>query len=187
MSVRGDAPYGFKPYQRLLQANWYKVASTNYNIFKNDFVRRAAAGGVVGAIAGVNKKLLGVALAFKDETDVPESYYASGSTSHKCLVADHPDQMYHAQEDCAATCIRMIDRGVNINFVRGHAGRTQTGMGRMELDSSARGASNSRQLILLDELDETDNVGTQVTKSYKRWTVRINLHDFYPKKGTSGI
>lgn len=178
MPARPDGPYGFMPYQGLKRANWYPVASKGMTIAKFDLVRLTAGGGVGLARAGDKKRILGTALAFIDANEVPQPYFASGAVGYRVLVADHPDQFFHVQEDHSATTVKLADVNLGVNFVRTHRYSSVSFRSRAEIASNTKAATGVRQLRIVGELTNEDAVGTLSAPSYKRWIVQVLQHEF---------
>uniref|UniRef100_A0A6H1ZLN7 Putative structural protein n=1 Tax=viral metagenome TaxID=1070528 RepID=A0A6H1ZLN7_9ZZZZ len=147
-----DAPFGFIPYGNVLSANIYAIV-TAYGtaVYTGD---AAEIGGTAittklyGTIqnmqveeTGAAGSMLGAVLALFDSTGMPASYIASSTTGDStvagyALVADHPLQKYLVAENGVTSSIVVANIGLNVDGVSTHAGDTNTGRSKMEIDSN---------------------------------------------------
>lgn len=189
-----DAAFGFQPYDTVLRSNLYAVltAPTIY-IFHNDIVVHGGTGvstkfGYLpviedGSVPDSDSHILGSVLAVFDEDMIPVKYIApaevgDGTIAGYVLVADHPDQMFIAQEDGEGNAIDLAEMGNNIDLIAGTlcAGNTYTGIGKMELDSDSAATTEALQFRLVKPHE--DDTPADDTYHYARWIVVANEH-FY--------
>lgn len=187
-----DAAFGFQPYGPILRAELYAVATApTINVMQFDIVVH---GGTMvstplgylpiiedGAVPDGNPNMLGSVLACFDENYEPALYIAAEEVGNSTiagyvLVANHPQQLYIAQEDGTTNAIDLADCGQNANIVSGTlcAGNTSTGIGKQEIASdtvSATAALNVR--VLRPHEDDTP---ADDTNCYCRWICMINEH-----------
>lgn len=189
-----DAAFGFQPYDCVLRANLYAVATApTINIMQFDWVVHGGTGvstplGYLpiiedGSVPDSDSHGLGSVLSCYDENYEPVSYIEAAETGNGTiagyvLVADHPDQMFIAQEDGEGNAIAITAMGLNIDLIAGTlcAGNTDTGMSLMELDSDSAANTEALQFRLVKPYED-DTPGDD-TNHYARWVVVPNEH-FY--------
>ena len=197
-----DAAFGFQPYDKVLRANLYAVATApTVNIMHFDFVAHGATGVATpigylpiiedGSVPDSDTHILGSVLAVYDENMFPLSYIAparvgNGTIAGYVLVADHPDQMYIGQEDGEGNAIDLAEMGQNCDIIAGTlcAGDTNTGMSKMELDSDSAAATAALQVRLIKPFE--DDTPADDTNHYARWIFTINEH-FFNSTDSAGI
>lgn len=189
-----DAAYGFKPYGNVLRAQMYAVvtAPTIY-IHINDLVcadNDSYSTPVFGYIQGIYDAanlntttgdaypVIGSVLALFDSNFDPVKYFAPGTVGNGtiagyALVADHPDQLYEAQEDGDTAAIASGDVGLNFEVYSGTLtlGNTTTGISKQEIDSNSHATTNTIPVRVhrMAHPDE-DTIGSTGC----RWVVSIN-------------
>jgi len=180
-----DAAFGFQPYDKVLRANLYAVATApTINIMHYDLVVHGGTGVATpigylpiiedGSVPDSDTHILGSVLAVYDENMFPISYIAparvgNGTIAGYVLVADHPDQMYIAQEDGVTNAIDLAEIGQNCDTIAGTlcAGDTNTGMSLMKLDSNTAATTAALQMRLVKPFeDDTPDVDAT---PYSRW------------------
>ena len=194
-----DAAFGFQPYGNVLRAQLYAVltAPTVY-IFHNDIVVHGGTGASTpigylpviedGSVPDSDPFILGSVLEVFDENMMPVAYIApaevgNGTIAGYVLVADHPDQLFIAQEDGDGNAIDVAEMGNNCDLIAGTlcAGNTNTGCGKMELDSDSAGAAAALQFKLIRP-HEDDTIAVDATP-YNRWIVQVNEHFYHDVVG----
>ena len=197
-----DAAFGFQPYDKVLRANLYAVATApTINIMHYDLVVHGGTGVATpigylpiiedGSVPDSDTHILGSVLAVYDENMFPISYIAparvgNGTIAGYVLVADHPDQMYIAQEDGVTNAIDLAEIGQNCDTIAGTlcAGDTNTGMSLMKLDSNTAATTAALQMRLVKPFeDDTPDVDAT---PYSRWICTINEH-FFNSTDSAGI
>lgn len=194
-----DAAFGFQPYGNVLRANLYAVITApTINIFHNDIVVHGGTGvqtpigylSVIedGSVPDGDAQILGSVLEVFDEDMMPVSYIAAteagnGTIAGYVLVADHPQQMFIAQEDGETNAIEVDEIGNNIDLISATlcAGDTNSGIGTMELDSDT--ASNTEALQFRIIKPHEDDTPGDDTNHYARWIVIANEHFYGATKG----
>jgi len=197
-----DAAFGFQPYGNVLRASLYAVitAPTIY-IFHNDIVVHGSVGVATpyghlpaiedGSVPDSDTHILGSVLAVFDENMFPVAYIApaeagNGTIAGYVLVADHPDQLFIAQEDGETNAIDSAEIGQNVDLIAGTlcAGNTYTGIGKMELDSNTAATTAALQFRIIKP-HEDDTIEND-TYHYARWIVAVNEH-FFNSTDSSGV
>lgn len=197
-----DAAFGFQPYENVLRAQLYAVATApTINIFHNDIVVHGGTGvstpiGYLpiiedGSVPDSDTHILGTVLAVFDHQMYPTKYIApatvgNGTIAGYVLVADHPDQLFIAQEDGETNAIDLAEMGNNIDLIAGTlcAGNTNTGIGKMELDSNTAATTAALQFRLIKPFE--DDTPADDTNHYARWVVAVNEH-FFNSTDSAGI
>lgn len=194
-----DAAFGFQPYGNVLRAQLYAVltAPTIY-IFHNDIVVHGGTGVATpigylpviedGSVPDSDPFILGSVLEVFDEDMVPVKYIApaevgNGTIAGYVLVADDPNQLFIAQEDGDSNAIDLDEIGQNCDLIAGTlcAGNTNTGISKMELDSSSATANATAQFKLIRP-HEDDTPAVDATP-YSRWIVQVNEHFYHDVVG----
>lgn len=186
-----DAPTGFAPYGEVLRAQLYAInTAPTINVFHNDIV--AAGGAFVstphgymmiiedGSVPDGNAALLGSVLAIFDENMDPTRYIAAGATGDGTiagyvLVADHPQQMFIAQEDADGNAIDLVEGSMNADIISVAlcAGDTTTGISTQEIDSSTAATTAALNVKLYQPHPDD----TPANDSYHcRYICTINEH-----------
>ena len=177
-----DAAFGFKPYGNVLRVNLYGFV-TGYAtaVYHGDLVEFDDAGyttGYGGQVAGVQKEetgpFLGVVVGLMDYKMDPIMYLVASTTGSVvagfALVADHPDQLFVAQEDGDTDQLELADIGLNV-CAKGTGGNTATGISTQEIDSNTHGTTTTLGLKIMN-IYENDTPSS----AYSRWIVKINNH-----------
>lgn len=194
-----DAAFGFQPYDSVLRSNLYAVATApTINIYHNDIVVHGGTGvstpiGYLpiiegGSVPDSDAQILGTVIGIFDEDMVPVKYIAAAEAGNSTiagyvLVADHPDQMFIAQEDGEANAIDLAEMGNNIDLIAPTlcAGNSNTGIGKMELDSSSAATTEALQFRLIKPFE--DDTPADDTNHYARWIVIANEHFYRATQG----
>lgn len=194
-----DAAFGFQPYDSVLRSNLYAVATApTINIYHNDIVVHGGTGvstpiGYLpiiegGSVPDSDAQILGTVIGIFDEDMVPVKYIAAAEAGNSTiagyvLVADHPDQMFIAQEDGETNAIDLAEMGNNIDLIAGTlcAGNSNTGIGKMELDSSSAATTEALQFRLIKPFE--DDTPADDTNHYARWIVVANEHFYRATQG----
>lgn len=158
--ANNDAPHGFRPYGPVLRAQYYAVPTApTINIMVNDLVLAdldAYSTPALGYLQGVYdaavlptttgdaNPVIGSVLACFDEDMDPIKYIAAGRAGNSTiagyvLVADHPDQLFEAQEDGDTAAIESADTSLHFEVVSTtlSEGNTKTGLSYQEIDSNS--------------------------------------------------
>ncbi|MFH0826138.1 MAG: hypothetical protein V2B18_25585 [Pseudomonadota bacterium] len=196
-----DAPFGFQPFGPILRAQWYPVGTAyGYSIFHNDPIQRAAAptglvckvfgsdtreSVILQATTGAAAVTLGAAMGFMDSDGDPILYLPASTTGDSVvagyvLVADHPAQLFIAQEDGDTTPIAAANIGLNIEVILTHAGVASTGRSRQEIDSSSVANTNTFPYRLVRSYP-----GDTVASAYCRWVVTPNPNAHFYSSATA--
>lgn len=145
--ANADRPHGFNPYSALLRCRPYKVDSSNTPaFFIGDVVDMEGDGNVnVSATSSIVK--IGAALNLL-------AVSTASSDSNPLMVADHPSQLYEAQDDAATTSAR-TDLGNSVDHVAG-TGNATTKLSGHELGLGTLSTSNGG-FVLLELVPRIDN------------------------------
>jgi len=187
-----DAAFGFKPYGNILRAQLYAVnTAPTIAFYHHDVV--VAGGAIVSTphgymmdiedgsvIDGNSAALLGSIVGIFDENMDPAYYIAVGETGNSTiagyvLVADHPQQMFIAQEDADGNAIDLAEGGMNADIIPPalNAGNTNTGISKQEIDSDTANTTASLHVKLYQPHPDD----TPATDTYWcRWICQINTH-----------
>jgi len=136
--ANADRPHGFVPYSALLRCRPYGMDG-NAAIFINDLVDMENDGLVDVAAAG-SLSYLGSSLAYH------AAAAAGAQSANPVLVADHPDQLFEAQDDNGATSAQ-THIGNLANHVAG-AGSTTTLLSGHEIGLSDVSTADNTFVIL---------------------------------------
>ena len=187
-----DAPFGFVPYGPVLRVQRYAVVTEpTENFSPGDVV---SCGGAVistpkgylmivedGSVVDGDPNLLGAVVSVEDEDGLPLAYMApdragNGTIAGYLMIADHPDQLFIAQED-GTTVIGIASAGLNteISTTALQAPNTDTGRSTMEIDSSEVATTATLQIKLIRP-HEDDIPG--VEGEHCRWVCTINEHHY---------
>ena len=190
-----DAPFGFEPYGPVLRQQIYAVnTAPTINIYHNDLVR--AGGAVVstphhgylmiiedGAVPDGEAAILGSVQAIFDEDMKPVNYIAAaeagnGTIAGYVMVADHPSQLFLAQEDGDTNAIDLAEGSMNADIVSVAlcAGDSNTGISKQEIDSTSAATTAALQVKLIAV--HPDDTPADDTNCHARWICAINEH-FY--------
>lgn len=195
-----DAAFGFQPYGNVLRANMYAVATApTINIYHYDIVVHGGTGASTphfgylpiiedGSVPDGDAQILGSVIGIFDENYEPQPYIAAGETGNSTiagyvLVADHPQQMFIAQEDGEGNAIDIAEIGFNIDLIAATlcAGDSNTGLSTMELDSDSAANTEALQFRLIKPHE--DDTPADDTYHYARWIVVANEHFYGATKG----
>lgn len=194
-----DAPFGFQPYDSVLRANLYAVQTApTIGVYHFDLVQHGGTAlstkfGVLpiiedGSVIDGDAQLLGSVIAIFDENMAPAKYIAAaeagdGTVAGYIMVADHPDQLFLAQEDGATNAIDLNETGYNADVicVALNAGSSTTGLSTQQIDSDSAANTEALQVRLVKP-HEDDTVADD-SNPYARWVVMINEHFFGATKG----
>ena len=193
-----DAPFGFKPYGDVLRANWYPIVTSNGTAcFVGDLMGAVNTGlvckvfdgdtrmSVISQYAGGAGDIMGVCLELMDSNGVPISYLPAstvgdGVVAGYALIADHPDQLFLAQEDGDTTPIAAASVGLNADAISTHTGNTTTGLSKMEIDSDSVNTTNTLALRIVQSY-KGDTVGS----AWCRWVVIVNPNAHFFNSATA--
>ncbi len=198
-----NTPYGLRPYSYQSGAPYngavrvYYVPSGNATaLYIGDpvmIVTNSSDGNGVQtaeiATAGATNQVLGAFLGIANnagQTTITllqsSTVYLPASTAAYIYVSDDPYLLYAIQEDSVGGSMVSGASGRNADLVAG-SGSTVTAQSGWMLDSSTLGTGNTKQLRIIQALQETDNT---VATSFAKWLVKINatLHPFTNALGT---
>ena len=206
--ANNDAPFGFQPFGNVLRAQYYAVPTApTINVFPGDMVMCGLAslactgghgemmiiedGEIVPATPGDNFAILGAVLGCFDENMLPTPYIAAtevgdGTVAGYVLVADHPDQMFVAQEDGDTAAIASADIGLNFDIYSPalSAGNTTTGRSKQEIDSNSHNTTVTIALKLYKmAYPNQDTVGSAGC----RWVCAVNAAAHYYGQSVAAI
>lgn len=184
-----DRPFGFQPWGPVLRANLYAVQTApTINICVNDLVEHGLTSVTTAhgqmpilddaAVPDSGSALLGGVLACFDEDMCPCNYIAAGeagdgTVAGYVLVADHPEQLFVAQEDGDTTPIAAASIGLNADIISGTlcAPNATTGLSTQEIDSNTVNTTTALNVqILFAHPDDT------IASANCRFIVKINEH-----------
>lgn len=146
-----DAPSGFTPYGDVKCANAYAlVTSYGTAVFIGDAMEiggTAITTKLFGTIqnaqveeTGAKGSMLGAVVGLLDSNGSPVNTIAAttvgdGTVAGYAMIIDDPNQRYLVQEDGDTASLVVANIGNNIDGISTHAGDTDTGLSKMELDS----------------------------------------------------
>jgi len=167
-----DAPFGFVPFDQVLQITAYRKDASAARVYPGDVVTLEADGNIAPYTAGVIP--LGVA-----------AEGSAGSTADtEVLVYDHPYQRFMVQDDSDTTHMAETEIGTTVAIVT-TAGNTTTDRSNMEIDSSTAAAGGGaarpvlvRMLHPIEDGSFADAAGKQ-----RRWIVSFGLHALATSSG----
>jgi hypothetical protein len=187
-----DAAFGFIPYGDVLRVQRYAVnTAPTINIAPGDLL--TAGGAVVStpkgylmdvddaAVMDGTAGILGAVVAVEDEDGAPLSYMAAGRVGNSTIagyvmIADHPMQLFLAQEDGATNAIDLDEGSMNANAVSATlaAPNTDTGRSTMEIDSDSAATTAALNIKLI--APHPDDTPADDTNCHCRWICQINEH-----------
>ncbi len=194
---QSDNANGFQPYGEVLRASMY-VVQTNPTIafYHGDMVHFTTGGGqsILSSVLGYMPKvaddavleagdfLIGSVIGIFDEYLQPLKYMAVARTGDSTiaghlLIADHPQQLFVAQEDAADNAITAVEGQCNAEVYppAANAGNTDTGVSKQEIDSSS--AANTSTLMLRVLRPHPNDVA-HVNGKNCRYICMINTHHY---------
>lgn len=186
-----DAPFGLQPYEELLHASMYAVATAVGTAMAiGDLVENVGTAivtakyGVLQACVteetGAAGTLIGAVVALFDEDGVPVSRIAvseagDGTVAGYALVADSPDQRYLIQEDGDSSSIQVADIGLNADAISTHAAvASNSYLSKMELDSSTVQTTNTLGLRVLGVHPDDSISAAGAAGNHARFIVKLN-------------
>ena len=189
-----DFAFGFIPFGPILRSRIYAVLTApTINVCINDIVMHGGIGTSTpkgyknaiedGAVPDGSANLLGGVLAVFDENMYPLQYIAparvgDGTIAGYVLIADHPQQLYLAQEDGTTNAIDLADMGQNANIVSATlcAPNSITYLGTQEIASDTVATTAALNVKLVEpHMDDTPG---DDANPYARWIVTINEHHY---------
>lgn len=194
-----DAPFGFQPWGPVLRQNLYAVETAPViHVYTNDLVQHSGEAIVTkhgtlptiadDAVPDSGAFLVGSVTAVFDENMFPVSHIVAtevgdGTVAGYVMVADHPDQLFVAQEDGDTNAIDLDEVGNNADIVSATIclGNANTGISTQEIDSDTAAATAALDVQLMfphpdDTVGDDDNPNA-------RWVVRINQHVYHDVVG----
>jgi len=205
-----DWAFGFMPYQKILRANYYAIATApTINFYHGDIVGVSGAhlstpkmgylpGLYTAAVIDGLDNLVGAVLALFDENMDPVKYIAAtdagnGTIAGYALVADDPMQLFVGREDFGTNAIDVAEGSLNADIVSQtlSAGNTTTGRSRQMIDSDTAAATAALNLKIYGPhpndaaLVADDTPGTSADEG-ARWIVQINEHYYAPTAAAGG-
>jgi len=192
-----NAPMGFQVYGECLRQRLYAVQTApTIGVYHGDIVLHGGEalatkfgtlpiiedGAVPDGVANT-QKLLGAVTAIFDENMLPvkrivPTTAGDSTVAGYVLVADHPNQLFIAQEDGVGNAIDLNEVGQNADIISVTLceGDANTGISTQEIDSSTAGASAALDVKL--HFPHPDDTVADDTNCHARWIVQINTH-FY--------
>lgn len=192
--ANNDAPFGFKPWGEVLRANIYAVqyqptiyvftqdmvhgGLTSINTAKFGYLPIIEDANIIPTPPGGTAKIMGAVLACFDENMVPCTYIAAGevgdgTTAGYVLLADHPDQMFYAQEDGDTAAIEAADLMLNFDIYSPalSLGNTYTGLSYQEINSDSHNTTVTIALkVIKMAYPGQDTIGSAGC----RWVCQVN-------------
>jgi hypothetical protein len=189
-----DAPFGFMCYGPILRVQRYAVnTAPTINLCPSDVV--SAGGAIVStpkgylmdvddaAVVDGDAGLLGAIVSCEDEDGAPLSYIAAtrvgnGTIAGYVMIADHPDQIFIAQEDGGANAIDLSEGSMNANILSANlqAPDSNTGRSTQQIDSSSAATTAALNVKLIRPHE--DDIPADDDNPYVRWVCTLNEH-FY--------
>jgi len=187
-----DAPFGFIPYGPVLRVQRYAVnTAPTINLAPGDLI--CAGGAVVStpkgylmdvddaAVMDGTAAILGSIVSVEDEDGAPLAYMAAtrvgnGTIAGYVMVADHPDQLFLAQEDGDTNAITLAEGSQNADAISASlaAPDTNTGRSTMQIDSDTAGTGAALNVKLIRPHE--DDIPADDDNPYCRWVCQINEH-----------
>lgn len=189
-----DAPHGFKCYGPVLRAQYYAIPTApTINIMVGDLVladlssvatpalgqlQSVYDAAVLPATTGDANPVIGAVLACFDADFDPVKYIApstvgNGTIAGYVLIADHPQQLFEAQEDGDTAAIAAADVGLHFEVISTtlSEGNTSTGLSYQEIDSDSHNVTATIPVKVhrMSHPDE-DTIGSAGC----RWVCTIN-------------
>jgi hypothetical protein len=134
---------------------------------------------VPDGVAGI----LGSVVAVEDSAGLHTDTIApatagDGTIAGYVMVADHPDQLFIAQEDGDGNAIDLAEGSMNVDIISATlcAPNADTGVSTQMIDSTSAATTAALQATLIHP--HIDNIPADYTKPYCRWICVINEH-FY--------
>jgi hypothetical protein len=189
-----NAPFGLVPRRLRNGAPWVGPLKMYYHdsgdgtaLFPGDpFIIAGGADSrgvpkAIRATAGATNRITGVVCGI-----VPfepfGNQYGAGSTAYYFLGCDDPTALFAAQEDSDGGALTADNVGENIDLASG-SGNTATGVSGFTLDSSTVGTGATKQLRIVELLNDPGNeIG-----DYAKWLVAINLPTETGAAGSTGV
>lgn len=184
-----DMPDGFTPWGPVLRARWYSIVTSNavavYHGALMEAVGTTYATPVFGALpaaiseeTGATGTILGVVIGICDHNFCPALYLAASTTGNGtiagyALIADHPQQVYVAQEDGDTSSMQAANVGLCVDAV-GTTGNTSTGRSAMEIDSNTVAGTATLALRMIGVHPEDSISTTGTAGNHCRFLVQIN-------------
>jgi len=190
-----DRPMGLQVYGPLLRTGTYAIVTAPaVAVYHNAMVETVSTGiaskygnwtSVIPENEGAAYTIVGSVVAIFNEKMDPVKYIAASAVGDSTVagyveVADHPEQLFVAQEDSASSAVCGIaDAGQNAEMA-GTSGNTSTGISTAEISTASVSATATYALQLLYPHPDDDN-----TLVNCRWICKINTH--YTRTGIAGV
>ena len=188
-----DAAFGLRPARMMNgsafmnQQNRYRIANNDSTaIFQGDLVETLTAGVIGRKGAGETDAVLGVfnGCRYTDPTSGKETFsnYYPGSIAAddiEAFVIDAPDVVYEVQSDEA---FPVTDLFGNFDIVA-TAGDTNSGISRIELDTSTGAATTTLPLKAIDISQDPENSDTSSANT----NVMVVINNHILSGGTAGL
>ena len=191
-----DNPSGFQLYGPCLRQRMYAVQTApTINVFHGDIVVHGgtALTTAYGSMSIIEDgsvpddkgapTYIGAVTAIFDEDMMPVNYILAAEAGDAAvagyvMVADHPDQLFIAQEDGVTNAITLSEFGYNaeIQSVAVCLGDTNTGISTQEIASVTAAATATLGLKL--HYPHPDDTIADDTNCHARWICSINEHFF---------
>jgi hypothetical protein len=192
MSKNLDNPNGVHPWGPVLRTQLYAVQTApTIHMFHGDIVQHGGTSlstkfGYIpivedGDVVATSDMILGSIVGVFDEDMDPVAYIdvgeaGDGTVAGYVMVADHPDQLFIAQEDCDTTPIPVTSSEMNADLivVALNQGTEETGLSSYEIDSDT--AADTATLMIKLHYPHPDDTVPGTSTYHTRWIFTINSH-----------
>jgi len=192
-----DSPMGFQVYGECLRERLYAVQTAPViGVYHGDIVLHGGTAlatkfgalpiiedGAVPDGTANTQKILGAVTAIFDENMLPvkrivPTTVGDAAVAGYVLVADHPNQLFIAQEDGVTNAIDLDEMGLNADIISVAlcAGDAYTGRSKQMIDSDTAAATAALDVKL--HFPHPDDTADVDATPYVRWVCQINTH-FY--------
>jgi len=183
-----DAPTGLTPYGQVLSTQLCCIATnptpayyTGHMVEHGGTTLSTPMGQLVSVAVeetGAAQSIFGVIIALYDSDYDPVKYLAAATTGDGtiagyALVADHPRQLFVAQEDGDTSSMQIANMGLNVDCT-GVTGSTSTGRSYMELDSDTVANTATLALKILGPHPHDTISAAGAAANHCRFIVQIN-------------
>ena len=187
-----DNPNGVQPYGPVLRTALYCVQTApTIHFFHGDVVQHGGTSLTTpigwlpaveaGGIVATGDQILGAVVGVFDEDLDPIAYIDVGRVGNSTIagyvmVANHPDQLFIAQEDCETTPIPATSSEMNCDLaiVALNQGYESSGLSATEIASSL--AADTVSLMVKLHYAHPDDVIPGTATYHTRWIFTINAH-----------
>lgn len=188
-----DGPFGFQPWEKVIEAHLYSVVTSNAtSFFVGDPVKQAGIAlltphhgylmQVVQHAAGAASLGVGVVIGCYDHKMKPLGYIPASTTGNSTIagyvmVADNVDQLYIVQEDGGSGCITADNVGLNVDAVNVASGSVNTFLSGFEIDGHTAASTATLAFKIVGVHPEDTPVSASTTTgTHCRFIVKMNTH-----------